>query len=59
MSNFFSIPIVFSQFFTGTALGDTGLCFSLMLVRKTNAVERGNHLSCMMIPLTLSTHTRD
>ena len=39
MSNFFSIPSVLCQFFTGTALDDVVLCFSLMLVRKANAVE--------------------
>jgi hypothetical protein len=39
MSNFSSILIVFWQFFTWIALGDADLRFSLMLVRKANAVE--------------------
>jgi hypothetical protein len=39
MSNVFSIPIVFLQFFTWVALGGVDLLLSLMLVRKTNAVE--------------------
>jgi hypothetical protein len=39
MSNFFSKPIVFCQFFTWIALGDADLHFSLILVRKANAVE--------------------
>ena len=33
MSNFFSVPSVFCQFFTCIALGDVDLHFSLMLVR--------------------------
>jgi len=41
-SNFSPIPIVFHQFFTWIVLGDVDLCFSLMLVRKANAVEEGN-----------------
>jgi len=39
MSNFSSLPVVFHQFFTWFALGDANLHLSLMLVRKTNAVE--------------------
>ena len=39
MYNFSSIPIVFRQFFSLIALGDVELHFSLMLVRKANAVE--------------------
>jgi hypothetical protein len=38
-SNFSSIPIVFHQFFIWVALGDADLRFSLLLVRKANAVE--------------------
>jgi hypothetical protein len=38
-SNFFSILIVFRQFFTWISLGDVDLCFSLTLVRKATAVE--------------------
>jgi hypothetical protein len=34
-----SIPIVFSKFFTLIALGDVDLLFSLMLVKKVNALE--------------------
>jgi len=37
--NFFSILIVSHQFFTLIAPGDVDLCFSLILVRKTNFVE--------------------
>jgi len=33
MSNFFSVPSVFSQFYTCIALGDVDLQFSLILVR--------------------------
>jgi hypothetical protein len=39
MSNFFSLLIVFHQFFTWIALGDVDLHFSLMSVRNANAVE--------------------
>jgi hypothetical protein len=39
MSNFSSIPIVFRRFFTWIALGDADLRFSLILVRKANAVD--------------------
>jgi hypothetical protein len=39
MSNFSSIPMVFHQFFTWSALGDVDLHFSLMLVRRDNGVE--------------------
>jgi len=39
MINFSSIPIVFCQFFTVIALSDADFTFSLMLVRKANAVE--------------------
>jgi hypothetical protein len=39
MSNFYSVLIVFCQFFTWIALGDAALCFSLTLVRKANALE--------------------
>jgi hypothetical protein len=39
MYNFSSIPSVFCQFFSFIALGDVELRFSLMLVRKANAVE--------------------
>ena len=39
VSNFSSVPIVFRQFFTCTALGDVDLRFSLMLLRKCSAVE--------------------
>jgi hypothetical protein len=38
--NFSSIPIVFRRFFTWIALGDEDLRFSLILVRKANAVEQ-------------------
>jgi hypothetical protein len=38
-SNFFAVPLVFCQFFTWFALGDADLHFSLMLVRKANALE--------------------
>jgi hypothetical protein len=38
-SNSSSVPIVFHQFFTWIALGDVDLRFSLMLLRKTSAVE--------------------
>jgi ABC-type glycerol-3-phosphate transport system permease component len=37
--NFSSIPIAFRRFITWIALGDADLCFSLILVRKANAVE--------------------
>jgi hypothetical protein len=37
--NFSSVPIFFHQFSTWIALGDADLCFSLLLVRKANAVE--------------------
>jgi hypothetical protein len=40
-SNFPSVMIVFSQLFTWTALGDEDLHFSLILIIKANAVERG------------------
>jgi hypothetical protein len=40
MCNFSSIPIVFHQFFTWIAPGDADLGFSLILVRKANAVEQ-------------------
>jgi len=39
MSNFSTIPVVFHQFFAWFALGDVNLHLSLMLVRKTNAIE--------------------
>jgi len=39
MSKFSSIPVVFHQFFAWFALGDVNLHLSLMLVRKTNAIE--------------------
>jgi hypothetical protein len=39
MSDFSSVPIVFCRFFTWIPLGDVDLRFSLMLVRKANAVE--------------------
>ena len=39
-SNFSSIMIVVRRFFTWTALGGVDLRFSLMLVRKANAVDR-------------------
>jgi len=39
MSNFYSVLIVFHQFFTWIALDDTPLWFSFMLVRRANAVE--------------------
>jgi hypothetical protein len=38
MGNFSSVPIVFRPFFIWIALGDADLRFSLMLVRKANAV---------------------
>jgi hypothetical protein len=38
-SNFSSVLIVCCQFFTWIALGDVDICFSLILVRKANAVE--------------------
>jgi hypothetical protein len=38
-SNFSSVPIVFRRFFTLIAPGVVDLRFSLMLVRKANAVE--------------------
>jgi hypothetical protein len=39
MCNFSSVLIVFRQFFTLILLGDADLRFSLILVRKANAVE--------------------
>jgi hypothetical protein len=39
MLNFSSVLIVFCQFFTWIAQGDADLSFSLILVRKANAVE--------------------
>jgi hypothetical protein len=39
MSNFSSTPMVFQRFFTWIALGDADLRFSLLLARKTSAVE--------------------
>ena len=39
MSDFYSILIVFHQFFTWIALDYVNLCISLMLMRKANAVE--------------------
>jgi hypothetical protein len=41
-SNFSSIPIVLHLFFTGIALGDVDLHFSLMLVKKSYAVKEEN-----------------
>jgi hypothetical protein len=38
-SNLSSLPIVTHQFFTWIALGDVDLCLSLLLLRKTSAVE--------------------
>jgi len=38
-SNFSLILLSFANFFTWVALGDVDLCFSLMLLRKANAVE--------------------
>ena len=38
-SNFSSLLIAFCQFFTWIALGNVDLCFSLIWVTKTNAVE--------------------
>jgi hypothetical protein len=38
-SNFSSVPIAFRRFLTRIALGDADLRFSLILVRKANAVE--------------------
>jgi hypothetical protein len=40
MSNFSPVPIVFYWFFTWIVLGNVDLHFSLMLVRKDNAVEK-------------------
>ena len=42
MSNFYSILIVFRQFFTWIAVGDVVLSFSPMLVRKAYAAEVEN-----------------
>ena len=39
MSNFSSMLICLSLFFTGIALGDVDLHFSLMLIRKAYTVE--------------------
>jgi hypothetical protein len=39
MSNLSSTPNVFCRFFTWIAIGYVDLHFSLMLVRKANAVE--------------------
>jgi hypothetical protein len=39
MSNFSSVQFVFHQLFTWIALGDADLDFSLILVRKANAVK--------------------
>jgi len=39
MSKFTAILSIFHQFFTSIALGNTYLCFSLMLVRKANTDE--------------------
>jgi hypothetical protein len=39
MSGFTSLPVLFHQFSTLIALGDVDLCFLLMFVIKTNAVE--------------------
>jgi hypothetical protein len=38
--NFSSMLIVFQRFFTWIALADADLLFSLILVRKANAVEQ-------------------
>jgi len=38
-SNFSSVLIIVRLFFTWIALGDVDLCFTLMLLRKANAVE--------------------
>jgi hypothetical protein len=38
-SDFSLVLNVFHQFFTCIALGDADLCFSLLLVRRANAVE--------------------
>ena len=38
-SNFSSVTIFFRQFFTWIAVGDVDLRFSLMLIRKDNAVQ--------------------
>jgi hypothetical protein len=37
--NFYSVPIVFHQFFAWIALGDVDLHFSLLLLTKASAVE--------------------
>jgi hypothetical protein len=39
VSNFPSVPIVFQQFFTGIAVADVCVCFSLVLLRKASDVE--------------------
>jgi hypothetical protein len=40
MSNFLSVQIVYHWFLTWFALCDVDLCFSLMLIRETNAAEK-------------------
>jgi hypothetical protein len=37
--NLSSVPIFFRQFFTWIAIDHGDICFSLLLVRKANAVE--------------------
>jgi hypothetical protein len=39
-SDFSETPIAFCQLFICIVLGDVDLCFSVMLVRKANAVEQ-------------------
>jgi hypothetical protein len=42
VSTFSSVPIAFHQCFTWIAQGDVVLCFSLVVVRKANAVTEEN-----------------
>jgi hypothetical protein len=49
MSNFFSVLIGCHWFFTQIALGDVVLCFSLMLVRNSNAVEEETKVSTWLL----------
>jgi hypothetical protein len=57
-SNFSSLLIVFRRMFTWIALGDAGLRFSLILLRKANAVKGGT-TSAAYHQRNQSTHATD
>jgi len=59
MPNVSSILIVFCRFFTWIALNDVDLCFSLILVRKDNAVGEEITSHELVSPLQQSIHVTD